>query len=477
MRFSFFVVLFVCAAVHLLSAQQTTLLLRLHQIPTSGVMRQHPIEVVLARYYQDNFSLVTAQKINNDTVQHFSFSIPSNSPTALYQIFIGDTREQSINKAEFIWSAKENLVMDAVFFQLKDGSVSIEKSNENEAYAQLNQLKEKFDPILDELYQKRFNLVVFDAQYKQKALQLEMETERAQLVFDNALAQLAELFPGTYTADVLVPLTLIPVRSAREVWANQYDSYLSFLNSYYFYHTDFNNGAVLYHYAFHEKLFKYLNEYIEHSTTGSEKGIDVIMGKLQEHTEVNSFVFNLLLKSFIKAGSEYLTKYLMDKHSSECALNLPFEELKKLQSMQSLAIGGTAPEISLPDDKGNYQSLRAYCQKNKYTIVFFWISWCARCQKESPKLVELFKKYQSKGLGVYAVSLDEKKEDWLAAIQKYGSTWINAAELVPVPKSRVLPDYQVSTTPAIFILNSKGEVVNKNLFGVSLEQFLAEKFQ
>lgn len=452
------------------------LALRLHQIPVKTIKQYRP-EVVLGQYVGEEFKTLKALPIPEDTVATFVFTFPPNASEGLYSLFVGDKSEKVINKAEFIWSPRENLVMDAVYYQLKDGSVQIEQSAENEAYARLIALKTEYDPLFEELYQRRFALVVFDPQYKRKSDELELLTERTQLNYDNALTQLAQLFPGTYTARVLVPLSLVPVRTAREVWAKQFDSYLSFLGKYYFYHVDFNNPGILNHYAFTDKLVYYLTNYTERSTDGMERAIDVIFSKLQDNQEVNSFVFNMLLKSFIKAGSEHLVKYVLSKHPTDCALDLPFEELKKLQSIQALSLGGLAPEISLPDQQGNYQSLRAYCQKNQYTLVFFWLSWCARCQKETPRLMELHKKYQSKGLGVYSVCLDEKREDWEAALKKYNAPWLHVAELAPVSKSQCIANYSISTTPALFVLNKKGEVVQKGLFGDPLAAYLEGLFK
>lgn len=206
------------------------------------------------------------------------------------------------------------------------------------------------------------------------------------------MTHLAEKYPNTYTTECIVPLTLIPVRSVKTTWADNYDSYISFLNKYYFYHVNFDNDKNLYHYAFHDKIFYYLNQYTDKSNKGTIGGINVIMSNLKNNEEINNFVYNTLLKSFIKLNSESLTKYLVDNFNKNCSLNLSFEELKKLNTINTLSIGNITPEISLADTKGSFQSLRTYAQKNKFTVLFFWISWCATCKAETPRLVELYKK-------------------------------------------------------------------------------------
>lgn len=429
-------------------------------------------EIILGRYYGESFQVIANQTLANDSVATVDFTIPSTSSTGLYHIFIADPSAQVVNKAEFIWNPTENLQMDAQFYQLKDGSVGIESSAENDAYSRLVAIKGEYDLLLDELFQKRFSLSLFDSLYKQKSFDIELQTERIQLNYANVLTKLAELFPTTYTAKTLIPLVLIPVRSVKDEWVNSYDSYIGFLSDNYFYHADLSSSAVLNHYFFIDKIFFYLSNYNERSTGGSEHGIDVIMAKLIDNQEVSNLVYNSLLKTFINLDNEYLTNYVVKKHSSDCALDLPFEELKKLQAIQSLSIGGIAPEISLPDKLGKYHSLREYCRKNKLTVVFVWLSWCERCQKELPLVDEIYSKYKSKGLGVFTISLDEKKENWLVAHKELNKNWINVAEIVPITKSSIIANYNISTTPAIYVLDTNGSVLSKGMYNGELEKFI-----
>lgn len=93
------------------------------------------------------------------------------------------------------------------------------------------------------------------------------------------------------------------------------------------------------------------------------------------------------------------------------------------------------------------------------------------------RLLELYKKYASKGLGVYAVSLDEKKEDWTNAINLYNSNWMNVSELIPLAKSQYLPIFNVSHTPSIYILNNKGEIIQKNIYKDNLSNYIDSLFK
>lgn len=50
------------------------------------------------------------------------------------------------------------------------------------------------------------------------------------------------------------------------------------------------------------------------------------------------------------------------------------------------------------------QTLEAY--KGKVSVVYFWATWCAPCQLETPKLVKLYDRFKSKDVVVIGIALD-----------------------------------------------------------------------
>src|SRR5512141_578090 len=79
-------------------------------------------------------------------------------------------------------------------------------------------------------------------------------------------------------------------------------------------------------------------------------------------------------------------------------------------------VGQMAPEISLPDSKDSIINLSSL--KGKVVLIDFWASWCRPCRAAIPSVVKLYEKYKSKGLEVYGVSIDEKKNAWLKAVKQ-----------------------------------------------------------
>jgi len=109
----------------------------------------------------------------------------------------------------------------------------------------------------------------------------------------------------------------------------------------------------------------------------------------------------------------------------------------------------------------------------KVTLIDFWASWCAPCRKENPNVVALYNEYHSKGLNIIGVSLDQDATKWKDAIAKDNLNWIHVSNLKywdePIGKQ-----YGISSIPATFILDAKGNIVAKDLRGDALRAKVKE---
>jgi len=139
----------------------------------------------------------------------------------------------------------------------------------------------------------------------------------------------------------------------------------------------------------------------------------------------------------------------------------------------NLNIGDTAPDIRLPNLKGDTISLSSF--KNKIVLIDFWGTWCGPCVKEQPELAELYKKYKNSvfttgnGFEIYGVSLDNKKKAWQNIIKKLKINWTQVSDLQfwlsPVAKT-----YNLQELPFNLLIDGNGIIIAKNLHGVELEE-------
>ena len=137
-----------------------------------------------------------------------------------------------------------------------------------------------------------------------------------------------------------------------------------------------------------------------------------------------------------------------------------------------VAPGMAAPEITMNDRNDMPLSLSSL--KGKVVIVDFWASWCKPCRAANPFVVELYNKYKDKGLDVFSVSLDFKKDAWIQAIEQDKLSWKNHVCDLKQWQSPVVALYGFTGIPFTCVVDKAGNIAGKNLQGPELEEKIKE---
>jgi peroxiredoxin len=125
-----------------------------------------------------------------------------------------------------------------------------------------------------------------------------------------------------------------------------------------------------------------------------------------------------------------------------------------------------APDFSAKSPNGSTISLKESI--GKVTVIDFWASWCGPCRKENPNVVALYNEFHSKGLNIIGVSLDDDATKWKDAIAKDKLTWNHVSNLKGF-EDPIATLYDVQQIPTTFVLDSKGNIVAKDLRGDELK--------
>ena len=140
----------------------------------------------------------------------------------------------------------------------------------------------------------------------------------------------------------------------------------------------------------------------------------------------------------------------------------------------SLVAGMEAPDIALPDPEGNIRRLSDL--RGKVVLIDFWASWCRPCRMESPNVVRAYKAYHDKGFEIFSVSLDQKREAWLQAIEADHLEWPNHVSDLRGWSSAGGRLYGIQSIPATVLVGPDGKILARNLRGQELENKLREIF-
>jgi thiol-disulfide isomerase/thioredoxin len=136
-----------------------------------------------------------------------------------------------------------------------------------------------------------------------------------------------------------------------------------------------------------------------------------------------------------------------------------------------LKIGDNAPEIKLPDSLGKWQLLSEV--KSKLILIDFWAVWCYPCLRSMPDLVNLYNKYKSNGLQIYAISLDRDYYHWVNKCREKNLSFI----LVNDPygfNGKACTDYKVTSIPHKILIKN-GKVIGTEMSLYDLEKLIEKE--
>lgn len=171
----------------------------------------------------------------------------------------------------------------------------------------------------------------------------------------------------------------------------------------------------------------------------------------------------------------------LDFGQMQAKYNLLGDEMKKTEwgkvitaryeNWERVAIGSVAPDFTLNTPEGKPVSL--YGIKAKVKILDFWASWCGPCRAENPEVVELYRKYHSKGLEILSVSLDSKVVSWKTAIEADGLSWIHVSSLKGW-RCPVASLYRINSVPSMFILDENNRIIATKVSGEQAREIIGK---
>ena len=242
---------------------------------------------------------------------------------------------------------------------------------------------------------------------------------------------------------------------------------------------DFSDESLVRSMALNDRIQDYMRI---HASKDRENGFynaaDEIQDKASVNDKVKYFMLFTMMEGFYTSGMEDEAFYIADNYLNDNACSdsdVANIMKRRKQDLKSLKIGNTPADFTILDENGKSVNLRTVAAKNDLTLVMFWASWCHKCEQEMPVIKKIYDAHKAKGFEIIGVSVDMERNAWLNGIKAKQCNWINVSQLEGW-QSDVARDYRIATTPVMFLLDSKGELLLKPDRAFKLEKWMNENF-
>ncbi len=217
---------------------------------------------------------------------------------------------------------------------------------------------------------------------------------------------------------------------------------------------------------------------VQHPDTIS-RAIDYVLERMKPSEETFKFYLIHFLNEYARSnivGMDAVYVHLVDKYyATGMAPWTEEEQLQKItenaKALKPLLIGKVAPNIKLEKRDGTPVELHEV--DAEYTILYFWRHDCGHCKKSTPYMKEFYEKFKDRGVKVVAVCTkftDEIAPCWEYIEENEIGDWLHLVD--PYHRSRFMSQYNIKTTPQLYILGRNKEIISKRIGAEQLEEVM-----
>ncbi len=142
------------------------------------------------------------------------------------------------------------------------------------------------------------------------------------------------------------------------------------------------------------------------------------------------------------------------EHFTEAPISIADVKTEEKFDQKKSTVGYLAPDFSLRNLKGNYQSLDSF--SGQVVVLNFWATWCVPCRVEMPSFEKLYRRYRSEGVTVLAVTLDKNSEQ---NIKSFVEEYELSFPVLLDEEGKVERLYPSMTIPFTYVIDRDGRIV------------------
>ena len=259
------------------------------------------------------------------------------------------------------------------------------------------------------------------------------------------------------------------------LWVKRYN----WLRDHYFDGVNFSDERLLRSPVLQSRLNQYFNRILLQRPDSLIPQIDKIIARAEKNDKVYQYVVIYLMNNFQKStimGLDEVYVHIAERYY--LSGKTPWSDSTFLAGLKDRIahikpnlIGRKAPDLRMETLNGEWVDL--WELQSPYTVLFFWEPNCGFCKKSIIKLWSLYQQYKPKVLTVMAIYIYDKKDEWKKFVEEHNYVddhWINTWDPHQLTNFRV--NYDVYSTPVIYVLDKDKKIIAKRLDVDILKRFL-----
>lgn len=430
--------------------------------------------VYLAHYYAK--ALPTIYKTDSARVINKRTAVIESSDSVLGGIYmiLFDKRSKF---TEFVLNNGDNMAINIDTVDMP-ANISFKGSPENSRYVEYEKLLVKFGKqqqgYMEEL--KKAKSTADTQAIRDKSAKITKELNAYRKEYSNK-------YPGTYLSTIFKALATpeIPEGTHYLPGTKTVDSNFgyNYYKAHYWDQFDFKDDRIMYSPVYDAKLEEYFNKLVLPIPDSMNMESDKLLAKTRKSKELFKYSLHWMASNAERSkvmGMDEVFVHLVEKYYMKgdaywldsVSLGKYEDRAKKIAPN---VLGNVAPELTM-QDIWTLQDKPLSKEAAKYTLLVFWSRECGHCMKEVPQLDSVYQaSLKKKGVKVYAVST----EGDLSEIQKTVNDlklkeWTHVVDAQN--KTEYRSKYDVYTTPKVYLLNEKKEIIGKGLDHTNIQEVI-----
>jgi thiol-disulfide isomerase/thioredoxin len=446
-------------------------------------------EIILGHHFADKLYPDDTLKLDNSG--HGILKGKTRFPEGIY-FFMTPSRSMF----DFFMTENQRFSMETDTLNLF-GKLKFENSHENTAaleYRRFMVAKQKESTDLQGKKKKLTDSI----DIKKADTRIDLIAKEYKAKTDKLIADQKDNFVGKFikaTVEITIPEP--PKDSKGKVLDSlfQYNYY----RSHFFDNIDLSDSRLLRTPIYDEKIKKYIEKVIPQLPDTINRECDKLLGIAENDKEIFRYMLITLFNHYATSpimGFDAVYVHLAEDWYIPKATFGDTTFMRKTKEnitrLKPLLLGKPAPNLRMlwiPTEHFIQAKTDTVAQNNphfgsftdiyrinaKYTILAFWESDCGHCKKIIPELYEVYQMLKPKGVEVMAIHMlggIEGKKKWIKFVNEHELyDWLNVWNPYDFTYKKT---YDISTTPAIFILDKDKKIIGKKLEPKQIEEYLNE---